>query len=284
MRVCVVGMGLIGGSFAKAMKEYTWHEVVAHDISKAVLNVAKKEDAFDKVCTPAMLKKSDIVLLCLHPDNAIEFINENKGNIRKSAVVIDCCGVKRTICEEMKPIAQKQGFTFIGGHPMAGTQQWGYGAARATLFKGASMILTPYDTIPDELMEKLDRFFREIGFGDIVITTPEDHDRIIAFTSQLPHIISSAYIKSPAAQEHKGFSAGSYKDMTRVAKVNSKLWTQLFLENKDNIVNELDLLIKHLWQYRCVIKCDEGELLYSLLEDANEIKDEMKPGYKNDKD
>ena len=284
MRVCVVGLGLIGGSFAKAMKEYTWHEVIAHDIGAAIMNIAEMEGAYDKAMTDDLLSRSDIILLCLHPDKAIDFVEKNKEKIRKSAVVIDCCGVKRKICEQMKPIVDEQGFTFIGGHPMAGTQQWGYGAARATLFKGASMILTPYDTISDELMEKLDRFFREVGFGDVVVTTPEEHDRIIAFTSQLPHIISSAYIKSPTAQEHKGFSAGSYKDMTRVAKVNTRLWAQLFMDNKDNILNEIDLMLKHLWQFRCVIAKDEDVLLHHILDKGNKIKDDMKPGYKNDKD
>ncbi|MBR4282659.1 MAG: prephenate dehydrogenase, partial [Clostridia bacterium] len=195
---------------------------------------------------------------------------------KKGAIVIDCCGIKRDICEQLNPLNEENKFIFIGGHPMAGTQQWGFSHSRASLFSNASMILTPDDTADISTLEKIKAFFLDCGFGTVVFTTPEEHDRIIAFTSQLPHVISNAYVKSPSALQHKGFSAGSYKDMSRVAKLNGNLWGELFLKNSDYLIEELDILIENLSKYKDALKNNDEKELSKLLTDGSECKAKAK--------
>ncbi len=275
MKIGIVGLGLIGGSMAKAIKEMTSHEVYACEIDEKVLEAARSENAYDYVMTDENMKLCDIILLSLYPEKSIEFIKENKDKINNGAVVVDCCGVKRFVCGEMKEIVKDAEFIFVGGHPMAGTQSWGFGFSRASMFKGASMILTPERKISAEsadLVDMLENFFLSLGFQGVKITTDEEHDKIIAFTSQLPHVISNAYVKSPEAQRQRGFSAGSYKDMTRISKLNSPLWTELFLENADFLAEEIDILIENLKKYSDTIKANDREKLEQLLNEGVESK------------
>ena len=276
MKVGIIGLGLIGGSFARAIKEMTHHQVYACDISGEVLAEAKKDGAYDNVMTDYNMKDCDIILLSLYPEKAMDFLEEKKDKIGKNAVVVDCCGVKRYVCNRMREISENGNFTFVGGHPMAGTQSWGYGFSRASMFRGASMILTPYEGTPSELMEWLEDFFISLGFGTVKVTTDEEHDRIIAFTSQLPHVISNAYVKSPEAYKQRGFSAGSYKDMTRISKLNAKMWSELFLENGDFLASEIDILIENLKKYSDTIKQNDREKLELLLEEGAESKKQAK--------
>ncbi len=276
MKIGIIGLGLIGGSFARAIKEMTQHEVYACDISAAVLEDAEKDGAYDKVMTNENMKECDLILLSLYPEKAVDFIEENKMNIGKGAVVVDCCGVKRYVCDRMKKIVSDGSFIFVGGHPMAGTQSWGYAFSRSSMFKGASMILTPDTDTPENIMEILENFFLSVGFGTVKITTDEEHDRIIAFTSQLPHVISNAYVKSPEAHKQRGFSAGSYKDMTRISKLNAEMWSELFLENGDFLAGEIDILIENLKKYSDTIKEKDKEKLVSLLEEGAESKRQAK--------
>ncbi len=272
MKIGVVGMGLIGGSMARAIKEMTSCEVFACDISEEVLKQAKSDNSFDEIMDESNIKLCDMIILSLYPQKAVEFIEKNIGKFKEKAVLVDCCGVKRFVCGKMREITENSQVYFVGGHPMAGTQSWGYAYSRASMFKGASMILTPFENTPDELMENLERFFLSIGFGGVKITTPEEHDRIIAFTSQLPHIISNAYVKSPEAYKQRGFSAGSYKDMTRISKLNSELWSELFLENSDFLAEEIDILVENLKKYSLSIRRGNREELKALLEEGAESK------------
>ncbi len=276
MKIGIVGLGLIGGSFARAIKEMTSHEVYACEISESTLLAAKLVGAYDVEMTDENISDCDMILVSLYPEKAVEFIKERKSKIKKGAVVIDCCGVKRYVCGEMKEIAEKGDFIFVGGHPMAGTQSWGFNYSRASMFKGASMILTPYEDVTIELLEKLKNFFLSLGFGGVKITTDTEHDRIIAFTSQLPHVISNAYVKSPEAIKQRGFSAGSYKDMTRISKLNAKMWAELFLENKDFLADEIDILVNNLKKYSEIIREGDREKLENLLEEGAEQKRQAK--------
>ena len=246
MNIGIVGLGLIGGSFARAIKEMTDHKVFAFDLDRSALLGASLVGAVDGELDDETLQNTDLLLLSLYPQAAVDYVKAHLGSIRPGTIVIDCCGVKRVVCEPLCALAKEHGFVFLGGHPMAGTQFWGFSHARASLFRGASMILTT-DGIDDvRLLERVKAFFLSVGFETLTFTTPEEHDRIIAYTSQLAHVVSNAYVKSPTALQRKGFSAGSYKDMTRVAKLNVGMWTELFLENGDNLCKELDLLISHL--------------------------------------
>jgi prephenate dehydrogenase len=272
MNIGIVGLGLIGGSMARAIKENTEHKVYAYDISQSAMLAAKVMNTIDGELVDDNIGNCDIIILSLYPQATVDYVKANASAIKKGAIIIDCCGTKRYVCNELVSFAKENGFTFIGGHPMAGTQFWGFEHSRASLFKGASMIIAAQGISDIKILETIKNFFISIGFTDITFTTPEEHDRIIAYTSQLAHVVSNAYVKSPTALEHKGFSAGSYKDMTRVAKLNVDMWTELFIENGDNLSNEIDLLVKNLQQYSKAIKNKDAEKLSQLLEDGKETK------------
>ena len=271
MIVGIVGLGLIGGSFARSLAETGEHTVYGCDINETSYLAAKMVDAVNDRLTDENVGECDFVIVSIYPQAAVDYVNNHKNDFKDGAVVVDCSGVKRVVCDGVSEDANSR-FTFIGGHPMAGTQQWGFGSSRASLFKGGSMILTPYDDTPIAVREKAKKFFVDLGFADVVFTTPEEHDRRIAFTSQLPHVISNAYVKSPRALSHRGFSAGSYKDLTRVSKLNVELWSELFLENADFLADEIDLLIDNLSQYSKAVRSGDKEKLEKLLEDGSNSK------------
>ena len=271
MKIAIIGLGLIGGSMAKEIKENTDHLVYGYDKNDTVVKKAKLLNAIDQVLTDNLLKECDLTIVALYPQAAVDYIRDHQGLFKKSSIVLDCCGVKQIVCSQVEPIALKQGFVFIGGHPMAGLEHSGFDHAKKALFNNASMILTPTKgNIQD--VEKVKDLFTAIGFTNLQIATPEEHDQMIAFTSQLAHVVSSAYIKSPAAMKHKGFSAGSYRDLTRVAKLNEDMWTELFLDNSDQLAREIDGISDRLKEYSTAIKRNDAETLRRLLKDGREKK------------
>lgn len=274
MKAGIVGLGLIGGSFAKAY-HVAGHTVLARELDRSVLSFAELSDAVDGELTKENIGDCDIILICVYPQAVIDFLDEMGPYIGKKPVVIDCCGTKRVPMIEGEKIAEKYGFLYVGGHPMAGTQFSGFKYAKETLFKGAPMVIVPpvYDNI--ELLEKVKELLEPAGFRKITVTTAEKHDEMIAFTSQLAHVVSNAYIKSPTALAHKGFSAGSYRDMTRVAWLNPQMWAELFLDNKDNLIKEIDILIDSLTSYKEAIEKDDRETLVKLLDDGKKRKEEV---------
>ncbi|MBQ4128663.1 MAG: prephenate dehydrogenase/arogenate dehydrogenase family protein [Ruminococcus sp.] len=272
MIIGIVGLGLIGGSLCKAIKSKTKHTVYGFDIDQSINSYAVLDKSIDAILNKQNLSDCDYVLLSVYPKATIDYLEENASFIKDGAVVIDCGGVKRSICEQCFNIASKRNFAFIGGHPMAGLHQSGFKYSKADLFLGASMILTPQNTDDISLLQKVTEFIKSIGFASVTATTPENHDRIIAFTSQLAHVVSNAYVKSPQAQVHKGFSAGSYKDLTRVAKLNENMWTELFLLNKDNLLFEIDCIINSLSEYKEALQNDDAETLKALLKDGSDRK------------
>lgn len=275
MKIGITGLGLIGGSMAKAIKETKEHTVYGYDTDESTLLAAELTDAIDGMLSEENLSECDVVIVSLYPEATVDYIIKNADKFKKDCIVFDCCGVKRAVCDRINPVAKEHGFTFIGGHPMAGTQFWGFGSSRASLFKGASMILTPCGISDIAVLDKAKHFFLSLGFSEITFSSPEEHDRIIAYTSQLAHVVSSAYVKSPSAEVRKGFSAGSYKDMTRVAKLNEEMWTELFLENKDNLAFEIDTLIKNLQQYKTALENADSEKLSSLLAEGKAKKKQV---------
>ncbi|HIU26665.1 MAG TPA: prephenate dehydrogenase/arogenate dehydrogenase family protein [Candidatus Copromorpha excrementigallinarum] len=271
MEIGIVGLGLIGGSLAKAISQNTDNTVYGADLSDQVVKKAVLVGAIEQPLTDSLLSQCDIIIAALYPQATIDYIKEKAHLFKKGCIVVDCGGVKRIVCRELIPFSEEQGFLFVGGHPMAGLEHSGFTYAKRSLFNNASMIFTPTKG-PIESMETLKKLFTSIGFTNIEISTPQDHDRKIAFTSQLAHVVSNAYIKSPAALEHAGFSAGSYRDLTRVAKLNEDMWTELFLENADNLVREIDILINNLKEYRDAIKTGDSDTLRALLRDGREKK------------
>ena len=274
MTIGIVGLGLIGGSFAKAYHE-AGETVLACNRTEDTLRFAMLSGAVDGELTEENIGSCDLVIIAVFPEAAEAFLRRMAPHIGKKPVVIDACGTKRKICSMCFPIAEEYGFTYLGGHPMAGTHKSGFKYARANLFHNAPMVIVPPSFDDIELLDRVKTLLAPVGFGCISVTTAEKHDELIAFTSQMPHIISNAYIKSPTAAAHKGFSAGSYKDLTRVAWLNPKLWAELFLENRDCILNELDWFIAALEQYRDAVKNDDFETLEKLLDDGRRRTEEV---------
>ncbi|MBP3411966.1 MAG: prephenate dehydrogenase [Oscillospiraceae bacterium] len=272
MTIGIVGLGLIGGSLARA---YTakGHEVLVYDLDPTVADFAIMANAAHGLLTDEALGACELILLAIYPKAAIAWLQEKAPLLRHT--VIDCCGVKGDICPVGFELAQKHGFLFVGGHPMAGTHFSGFKYSRATLFKGAPMVLVPPRRDDMQLIDEITKLLAPCEFGKFSVTTAEKHDEMIAFTSQLAHVVSNAYIKSPTAGLHKGFSAGSYKDLTRVAWLNPGMWSELFLENKDYLIHELDFLITELGKYRDAMEADNKEELYRLLEEGKKRKEEV---------
>lgn len=274
MTVGIVGLGLMGGSFAKAYKA-AGHTVLAHNRSRDTLELAMMNGVADGELTKENIGKCDLVIIALYPKLTVEYLKTMAPHISSHTLVIDTCGIKRDVCQSCFPIAKRHGFVFVGGHPMAGTQFSGYKYSRATMYKGAAMILVPERFDDIEFFDRVKAMLAPCEFGRVTITSAEKHDAMIAFSSQMAHVVSNAFIKSPAAKEHKGYSAGSYRDMTRVAWLNETMWAELFMENQDYLLQELDIFIKNLSQYRAALADQNQSRMEDLLREGRLIKEEV---------
>lgn len=273
MTIGVIGLGLIGGSIAKAIKKYTAHTVLGCDLSAPVLDAAVSCKAIDRAIQSDELSLCDMTIVALYPKNAVEFIISNQKSFKKGSIVLDCCGVKQQVCSAAEPVAQKNGFYFVGGHPMAGIERSGFKNSFPEMFENASFILTPCSTVPSTVIDTISELVMQLGFGKIQLSTPLLHDQMIAYTSQLAHVVSCAYVTSPLAENFRGYSAGSFRDMTRVAKLNETMWTELFIENKDELCKEIDSLTERLIQLSSAIKTESHSELKQLLKVSRETKE-----------
>ena len=267
MKIGICGLGLIGGSLALAFKQQG-KTVYGYDIVKSISDYAILSGVTDGTLDDRTLGECDYIFVALYPEGVPEYVRQIARQVKPGAVVIDLCGTKATVCPPCFALAEENGFHFIGGHPMAGTQYSGLKYARADLFRGATMILVPRPDEDMHLLAQASDLLKKAGFAAVTVATAETHDRNIAFTSQLAHVVSNAYVKSPRAEIHKGFSAGSYRDLTRVAWLNEKMWTELFLANKENLADEIDVLIQNLAQYRDAILAGDAERLEALLREG----------------
>ena len=275
MTVGIIGLGLIGGSLAKAYRRDESITVLGMDADHSILEFAQLAEAIHGPLTDENLKTVDLLLLATYPEAVVEHMERLAPLLDKHTMVIDCAGAKARVCEGVFPLAEKYGFRFLGGHPMAGTHHSGFKYSRADLFDGAPMVIVPPNFDDIRLLDEAKHLLAPVGFGRISITTAQEHDKRIAFTSQLAHVVSNAYIKSPTARVHKGFSAGSYKDMTRVAWLNPPMWAELFMENKDCLLSELDIFIANLQQYRKAMEEDNLPELVRLLDEGRRLKEEV---------
>ncbi|MCD8094706.1 MAG: prephenate dehydrogenase [Ruminococcus sp.] len=272
MKIAIAGLGLIGGSLAKAIKKNTDYVVYGIDISEKTIAEALDEEVIDEAISSERLESCDLVIVALHPKATVDFILENRRFFKKGGIVIDCCGVKQSIVDAVEAELNECGVRFLGCHPMAGREFSGFAYSVDNLFETASFIITPTENTSPELVEQISKLALEIGFSKCVKSTPKEHDEIIAFTSQLAHVVSSAYVKSPTLEKQAGFSAGSFKDMTRVAKLNPDMWTQLFLMNREALTAELDNIIHELSRYRDCIAEDDEQTLHHLLAEGSRLK------------
>ncbi|MBE5787031.1 MAG: prephenate dehydrogenase [Clostridiales bacterium] len=271
----IVGLGLIGGSLAKSIKYHTRHAVYGADINETALLQARMVRAIDDVLTDENIGDCDVVLVALYPQAAVDYILSHRPLFKENALVIDCCGVKRHVCDQLFPAFRDCKAVFMGGHPMAGRERSGFSYAQDDLFENASMILCPAPEAEAELLQKVKALFLSIGFGRVKFSTPQEHDEMIAFTSQLAHIVSGAYVKTPLAMKHKGFSAGSFKDMTRVARLNEQMWTELFLENQDLLLTQVEALVDRMCEYRDALREKDAQKLKAILREGREIKESL---------
>ena len=274
MTVGILGLGLIGGSLARAFAK-AGETVLAEEKDDTMLEFAQLAGAVTAPMTTQNIGDCDLILLAICAAGAVAWLEKNAHLISKDALVIDCCGIKKEICRKCFPLAKQHGFTFVGGHPMAGSHFSGFKYSRSNLFQGAPMVLVPPRYDDPELLQRIKDMLRPCRFGSFSVTTAEDHDKMIAFTSQMPHIVSNAYIKSPTSMNHKGFSAGSYKDLTRVAWLNPTMWAELFLSNRDNILEELQFYINSLQEYKEAIENDDFNVLVKLLNEGRRRKEEV---------
>ena len=280
MKIGIAGLGLIGGSMAKAYREFSdaddlGYEIYGYNRSGSITDFAILQGVLDGALDESTIPECDLIFVGLYPVSSIEYMEKIAPLVKKSAFVIDLCGTKQEICRAGFALAEQYGFTFVGGHPMAGTHFSGYKYSKSTMFQGAPMVIVPPKFDDIALFDRIKRLLEPAGFGKFSFTTAEEHDRMIAFTSQLAHVVSNAYVKSPTARGHKGFSAGSYKDMTRVAWLNEYMWTELFMENKEPLLFELDTIIRSLSEYRDAIAEGDNDRLRSLLRDGREAKEKI---------
>lgn len=271
-KIVIVGLGLIGGSLARAFRKYTGCSVAGIDRSPAVTEAALACGAIEKIGSEDDIREADILFLSLYPQACVEWTRTHLASIRPGCIVTDTCGIKSCLCPRMEALAREGGFSFVGSHPMAGKEKNGFTASDADLFRGASYILVPCGA-PREAVESLKSTVLPLGFSGTVETTPQEHDHIIAFTSQVPHVLACSYVMSPQCPKHRGFSAGSYRDVSRVANINETMWTELFLENRQALTEELDTLTEHITEIRNAVAAGDAESLRSLLRRGRLVKE-----------
>ena len=273
MTITVIGLGLIGGSLCKAIKAKTGYTCYGVNRNPAVLEAALRDGAIDRGFTlEERLPASDVYVVCFHPRMTIAYIGERAGEFAPGSLVIDVCGIKTAVVEAAEKALLPQGVRFLGTHPMAGREFSGYDYSLSTLYDGASIVLTPTAQSLPQDVELMKGLAKELGFGRIVATAPEEHDRIIAFTSQMAHVVANAYVKTPMLERHGGFTGGSFQDMTRVARLNAGMWTELFLMNRGPLLDEVNNIIAHLTEYRDALADGDEKRLHDLLQDGSDRK------------
>lgn len=275
MQVGIIGLGLIGGSLARTIKLHTEHTVYGCDIDPQTIQQAFLMGAIDAELTDAALRECDLVLVSLYPGAIIDWVTAHAADFKPGCMVIDCGGVKQVICDALVPLSRAGHWHFLGGHPMAGREYSGFRYARDDLFDNASMILCTDGLDDPALLQFARDFFMDLGFRRVQFASPRTHDEMIAYTSQLAHIVSSAYVKCPLADKHRGFSAGSFADMTRVARLNEGMWTELFFDNREALLPVVEDLVQRMTEYRDALRDGDRPAMLTLLREGRETKEKL---------
>ena len=273
MTIAVVGMGLIGGSLCRALKQYTTHRVQGWTRNQKTVAFALSVEAIDQPLRD--LSEPDVIFVALPPEATIEYLTAHVGDFKPGAIVADICGVKQPIIDAVDQLYHDHGVRYVGTHPMAGKEVAGFANSDVDLYKNASYIITPTALTDPEAVETLRALSSAIGFTRVEITDPLHHDTIISYTSQLAHVVSSAYIKSPTSSLTLGFTAGSFQDMTRVAKLDPDMWTALFDLNRGPLLREIDTLIENLASFRSALGSGDLSAVRDLLEQGRVLREEV---------
>lgn len=274
--ITIVGLGLIGGSFAMALKELNPKNLWAVDIDKDAIRTAEEKKIIDKgyIEPETPLKKSDIVITCIYPNLTVKFIKDNIDNFKPGSIITDTAGIKEKLINEIDTFLRGD-VDFIGGHPMAGRESKGLEYATKDIFDGANYLITPTAKNKVKNIEKVEKLVRSIGFKNIVKLDPKEHDEIIAFTSHLPHILASALINSDSRHDTKFFVAGSYKDATRVARINCELWTELIMDNRDNTLEQIEIFENSIASFKKAIMNNNKDELRTLFREGSRKREEL---------
>lgn len=275
MKVGIVGLGLIGGSLARAYKAQG-HTVLGADTDKKTVGFVKLTGVIDGELTEGEMPLCDLVLIAIPPSQAEMWIAEHAALFGKNTLVMDCCGTKRRVCEVGFRMMDETDLLYVGAHPMAGRQVWGFKNSMADMFRGATCAVVPRDRSDIRLLEKVKKMLAPLGISKFLVMTADEHDRVIAFTSQMSHLISNAFVKSDQALKEEAEAAGgSFRDMTRVAYLDEHMWTELFLENRDNLLSELDIFMSELERYRIALETEDTDTLTKLLAEGSKRKQEV---------
>lgn len=275
----IVGLGIMGGSFAKSIRENILSmagaegKIFACNRSQACIQQALSEGVIDQGFSTEnvseMVKKCDVIFICLYPHATLDFLVQHKENFKSGSIVTDISGVKG-IFEKSLPEILRPDVDFIIGHPMAGGEKEGYVNSKAEFFVNHNYILIPQASNKPENLETMRSLITDMGFSRITETTCEIHDYKIGFTSQLCHIIASALVESAEDPEITAFGGGSFEDLTRIAMINAPLWTELFISNKEKLVHHIENFEKKMDEFKSAIKNEDAEKLNSLLSDTRE--------------
>ena len=272
-KIAIIGLGLMGGSIAKALKKSGKYYVIGYNRTEDISRRALSDGAVDEIWDAVSSLDADITVLAVNPDVAYRLLETLPQNLKQGSILTDICGVKAEIVKKGEGLCKKYGIHFIGGHPMAGREKSGYDFSTEDLFFNRSYIFTETPSTDKEALNILSSMALDIGCSDVTITSPEYHDKMIAYTSQIPHILAGAYMNSPTSATHKGYSAGSYHDVSRVASVDENLWSQLFLANRDNLLYEIDILIRNLQDYKEAVIRDDSSRLSGIIKTGRILKE-----------
>lgn len=273
--IAIVGLGLIGGSMALALQKQGGSTVLGYDRDPDTQAAALACGAIQEAAGPDSLPRAELLILALPPEAAVACLRELRDFLQPGTLVTDVCGVKRAVVAACEPLCRERNLLFLGGHPMAGRERGGFQNATGNLFRGASYILTPTAGTPEAAVSYMKQFAADLGCGGVTVAAPEEHDRMIAFTSQLPHVLAGAYVQSPQCPDHRGYSAGSYRDVSRVAAVDEALWSQLFLMNRDMLSGELDGLIRRLQTAREALASGDREAVAEVIRRGRLVKERL---------
>lgn len=270
--IVIVGLGLIGGSVALSLSSTGKYTVLGIDTNPTTAKQAVERGAVSVCGGAELLEQADVVVIALSPQSTIRFLQQHIARIPKGAVVTDVCGIKRAVVSECEPLCEAHDVRFVGGHPMAGKERNGFENACADLFCRASYLIAVTEHSDPIAVEQVKTIAHDLGCRQTVMTTPDEHDAVIAFTSQLPHVLAGAYVKSERCTRQQGFTGGSYQDVSRVATVDENLWCDLFLGNRDNLIQEITDLIAHLDTYRTALEREDAATLSTVIRQGRELK------------
>ncbi|MDD6483592.1 MAG: prephenate dehydrogenase/arogenate dehydrogenase family protein [Clostridiales bacterium] len=273
MKIAIIGLGLIGGSIARRLRGFHDCTIAAYNRTYETLVLAKHDGAIDEGYTdPAQaIDGADLIILCLYPQLNVDIIRDNLSHLKDKAVITDVSGVKQFMVEELEKILP-EGVDFVGAHPMAGREVSGYQSSTDELFDGASFLMTPTKRTKPESTALIREMAKYIGCKHIVTTTPKEHDAVIAYTSQLMHVVAVALCDNPMIERSTYFSAGSLRDCTRVAVINAGMWSELFVENKEELSKRIDEMQQSLEKIKTAVKNSDRETLEEIMQHATKQK------------